>query len=261
MTIINETDIQRLIQIESQIHYGELPPPGMQPFVSIQRNSTVILSAPHGARTFRNNNAEIWHEEDEYTAGMALLLSEICQTSVIATTWRTEESDPNEHGENRSSYKQALHRLIDSSSSKPTWLIDLHGASEESTRLDKDQKMDLGKGKRSEYLSVGEAQILKETLEKYLEKGCAERNGKPGWDAENEHRIASFAHALGLSSVQIEMKPSVRVPLRRLDASMYAKKGPYPLDFQKVQVIEMLQALTDFIEHLTKPSHLNISDA
>lgn len=251
MPVIDESHAQRLIQIESEIHYGELPPPGVEPFVCISRKSPVILSAPHGARTFRNNATEIWHEEDEYTAGMALLLSELCQTSIIATIWRTEESDPNEHGESRSAYKQALRRLIESDVPKPTWLLDLHGASEDTTRLATTQKVDLGKGRRSDYLPVTVAQTLEETLEKYLGKGCANRNGKPGWDAENEHRMAAFAHCtLDFSAVQIEMKPSVRIPLRRIDASMYAKAGPYPVNPSDVNVIGMMQALVDFIEHL-----------
>lgn len=252
MTIINQMHVQRLIQIESQIHYGELPPPGMQPFVSIQRNSPIILSAPHGARTFRNNNTEIWHEEDEYTAGMALLLSEICQTSVIATTWRTEESDPNEHGENRSGYKRALRQMVECGNPRPKWFIDLHGASQISPRMAENQKVDLGTGRNSAYMDAAIKEILVKKLDERLSKGAADRAGEKGWDAEGEHRMASFAKTLGLSSVQIEMKPGVRVASRRVDASMYQKNtaqgGPYAA--QPEQVIAMLQILVDFIANL-----------
>jgi hypothetical protein len=257
MLTINASHIQRLIEIEAQVHYGELPPPGINPFVYILRDSPIVLSAPHGARTFRNNATEIWHEEDEYTAGMALLLSELCQTSVIATIWRTEESDPNEHGEKRSTYKNILRHLVQVSSLKPAWLIDLHGASEDSNRMADMQKVDLGTGKKCDYLPVELHHALKETLEKRLDKGATDRNGKPGFDADDEHRIAAFAHKiLHLSSVQIEMKPSVRIPLRRIDASMYSKSegkfsGPYSAD-QK-EVIALLQALVDFIEYLKTP--------
>jgi len=103
--MIPTNTIEQLIKIEAGIHYFEFPLPGQSPFTVVQRESPIILSAPHGAMTFRDTHKEIWHEEDEYTAGMALLLSEICNTSVIATTWRTEDSDPNEHGEERSAYK------------------------------------------------------------------------------------------------------------------------------------------------------------
>ena len=152
MITIDISHVQRLIQIESQVHYGELPPTGCEPYVCIRRNSPVVLSAPHGARTFRNNQSEIWHEEDEYTAGMALLLSELCQTSVVATIWRTEESDPNEHGESRSSYKRALRHLVETDNPRPVYLVDLHGESENSNRLAAAQKVDMGLGRNSDYM-------------------------------------------------------------------------------------------------------------
>jgi len=133
MTTLPENIIEKLIQIEEGIHYFESPELGQMPFVVIERESLVILSAPHGAMTFRNNHVETWHEEDEYTAGMALLLSEICNTSVIATTWRTEDSDPNEDDEDRSAYKRELRRLAQVVSAR--WVIDLHGAGEDSPRL------------------------------------------------------------------------------------------------------------------------------
>ena len=66
--------IERLIQAESHLHYGEAPPPGVEPFVVIERDSPVLVSAPHGTRTYRNSADEKWHEEDEFTAGIRLLL-------------------------------------------------------------------------------------------------------------------------------------------------------------------------------------------
>ena len=246
--------IDQLIQIEKGIHYTELPSPGRAPFVVVRRESEIILSAPHGAMTFRNNNDEIWHEEDEYTAGMALLLSEICGTSVIATIWRTADSDPNEHGEQRSSYKQELRRLAETTNVR--WLIDLHGASEDSDKLAPEQKIDLGIGKDNEYLPKIAHASLVGILDKYLGKGVTDRNGKNGFSAKDKNRIAAFAHqplGLGLNSVQIEMKPSVRVPLRRIDSSTYQKSssecgGPYSAPSKNV--LGMMQSLVEFIEYL-----------
>jgi hypothetical protein len=91
-------------------------------------------------------------------------------------------------------------------------------------------------------------------LERHLGKGVAERNGKVGFKAEGKNRIAAFAHqTLGLNSVQIEMKPSVRVPLRRIDSSMYQKNsskygGPYSALPQNV--LGMMQSLVEFIEYV-----------
>jgi len=252
MPIIDISLLHQLIEIEGQVHYGELPPPGRPPFVFVLRDSPIILSAPHGAITYRNNDKEIWHEEDEYTAGIALMISELCNTSVIATIWRTEESDPNEYDEKRSAYKQSLRRLVDGR--KHLWLIDLHVAREDSPNLAHSQKVDLGIGKNSEYLPKAVNNRLIEIIETRLGKGTASRNGKTGFPADGEHRIARFAKRdLGLSSVQVEMKPSVRIPLRRIDASMYTKvgakhSGPYAAPPE--DVISMLQALADFISYL-----------
>jgi hypothetical protein len=246
--------IDQLIQIETEVHYTELPPPGRAPFVIVKRESSIILSAPHGAITFRNNDDEIWHEEDEYTAGMALLLSEICGTSVIATIWRTADSDPNEHGEERSGYKQELRRLTENTNAR--WLIDLHGASEDSANLASEQKIDLGIGKDNEYLPKKAHASLVSILDKHLGEGATDKNGKKGFSAKDKNRIAAFAYqplGLGLNSVQIEMKPSVRVPLRRVDSSMYQKNsskygGPYSAPSQNM--LGMMKSLVEFIEYL-----------
>jgi len=112
MTILTDHAIEQLIKIEAEVHYSELPPPECNPFIVIDRKSQIILSAPHGAITFRNDGKEVWHDEDEYTAGIALLLSKICGNSVIATIWRTVDSDPNQSPKERSDYKQALEGLF-----------------------------------------------------------------------------------------------------------------------------------------------------
>jgi hypothetical protein len=246
--------LDRLIQIESEIHYTELPPPGRPPFVAIRRESTVILSAPHGALTFRNNHTETWHEEDEYTAGMVLLLSELCGTSVIATIHRTEGSDPNEHAEGQSPYKQKLRQMMEKTHAR--WVIDLHGAGEDNPRLMDGQKVELGTGNEDDYLPADAHQTLIAILEKHLGAGAADRGDKSGFRADGEHRMAAFAHrVLGLHSVQIEMKPSVRTARRRVDSSMYRKNtsygGPYSAPAQNVTA--MLQSLVEFIEYLQAP--------
>lgn len=252
MTTLPENIIEQLIQMEADIHYDELPPTGQQPFTVIQRASPVILSAPHGAITFRNNHTETWHEEDEYTAGMALLLSKLCGTSVIATTWKTADSDPNEHDEERSPYKQALRQLAQETRAR--WLIDLHGAGEDNPHLFEKQKVDLGAGSRNKYLPAGTYKNLVRILNDYLGKDVAHRRGLRGFPAADDNRLAAYAHRqLGLGAVQIEMKPSVRVPLRRARASAlrrnrYALDGQYSAPPQ--DVVAMMQAFAKFIEYL-----------
>lgn len=250
--ILAEHAIEKLIQIESRVHYSELPPPERKPFVLIDRQSPVIISAPHGAMTYRNNRSEIWHEEDEYTAGMALLLAELCNVSVIATIWRTADSDPNEHSYDQSEYKQSLDTLINKG--EVHRLIDLHGAGEKSQNLADSQWVDLGLGENNDYLPNCEAVFLRGRLEDNLGSDVTLRKGKSGFSASGSNRIAAFAKAhLGVYSVQVEMKPIVRIPRRREDASMFHKSikdggGPYSAPSR--QIIGMLQALVDFIEYL-----------
>ena len=45
--------IERLMEIEAGVRYSQPPGPGESPFVVVRRNSAVILSAPHGAVTYR----------------------------------------------------------------------------------------------------------------------------------------------------------------------------------------------------------------
>jgi hypothetical protein len=243
-TIIPE-HINQLIQLEANVHYGEAPPPGQMPFVVVRRPSSVLLSAPHGARTYRNNEDEEWHEEDEYTAGMALLLSELCDTSMIATLWRTEDSDPNEHGEMRSAYKQALKQLV---REQPIlWVLDLHGAREDNPQT---KLVDLGTRKKLQSFPEDNIGKLVELIQARLGNNAVSRDGIA---ATNPNRITAYCQEqLRIPAMQLEMKPSVRVVWRRPDSSSFAKLGPYSAPPEQIQ--GMLQALADFIEYLKAPS-------
>ncbi|MCC6958031.1 MAG: hypothetical protein IT316_14620 [Anaerolineales bacterium] len=250
--ILAEHVIEKLIQIESDVHYSELPPPDQEPFILVDRQSPVIISAPHGAMTYRNNGREIWHEEDEYTAGMALLLAELCKVSVIATIWRTADSDPNEHSKDQSGYKKKLDALFENGDVH--WLIDLHGAGKKSRNLADTQLVDLGIGKCDDYLPIEATAYFRKQIENYLGQGVTSREGKNGFPASDPNRIAAFAKSYpNVYSVQVEMKPKVRIPRRRVDASMFTKSiedggGPYSAPAH--HVVGMMQAIVDFIEYL-----------
>ncbi len=247
MPSITPEHIDRLIAIESHVHYGEPPPPGVEyPFVVVDRNSPVLLSAPHGARTYRNPQRETWHEEDEYTAGLALLLSELCGTSAIATIWRTDDSDPNYHGETRSAYKCAIRRLEQDSCIR--WVIDLHGAASNSTRLDAHHLVDIGT--RGDLNSLPEIPLNEfvRLLEQNL--GGTDTVSQNRFPAEIPKRaVTAYCHGeLDLKAVQVEMKPTVRVAFRRTDASSFADEGPYSAPVGKIT--GMMQALANFVKYL-----------
>jgi hypothetical protein len=194
--------------------------------------------------TYRNNAREVWHQEDDYTAGMALLLAERCGASAIATIWRTDDHDPNYHREPRSSYKRALRALVQRTGAQ--WVIDLHGLAHSS--LPHRQWVDLGTRKEKASLSADLLDRLKGLIEARLGPGRVSHNTYSAYTPNRT--ITAFSHGtLRLQAVQIELKSAVRVARRRTDATAYAEAGPFrarPLD-----LIGMLQAIAGFVELLS----------
>ncbi|MFM8322725.1 MAG: hypothetical protein ACKOC5_17575 [Chloroflexota bacterium] len=248
--------IERLIRTESAIHYGVLPPTGRPPFIYLDRGSPVLLSAPHGCRTYRGRSQEGWHDEDEYTAGMALLLSELLGVSVIATIWMTPGSDPNDTYEEHSPYKQTIRRLAERGRLRA--VLDLHGAGQDSPNLAPAQLVDLGAGPLRDSgrptLPAETLAAIRGLIERRLGAGSTQRGAATGFPAAVTRRtVTAFAAGdLGLQALQIEMKPSVRVPWRRADATLYGRHGvsggPYAAEPQ--DVLSMLHALVEVIEYL-----------
>lgn len=248
MTEVTEQHLQRLIQIESQVHYSTPAHPPRKPFVVIERESPVLISAPHGAICLRNDQKQIWHEEDEFTAGMAILLGEICNTSVIATTWKTIDSDPNYHFENQSPYKQEIRRLAEARKLK--WIFDLHGAALNSQTLGQTEIIDFGTRKEHKSFNPETLDILKNNVENRLGKNnIISENKFPAYATKNQMSITAFCQEnLNIDSLQIEMKPFVRIPVRRIDSSAYLSGEQYVGN--KQMVIAMIQSLSDIIEYL-----------
>ena len=236
-------DLAKLVSIESHVHYGEPPPPGREPFVTRRRSLPVLISAPHGAITHRNSRHEEWHQEDDYTAGLALLLAERCRTSVIATLWRTDGEDPNHHGEDNSAYKRALKRQVDRGDVR--WVIDLHAARDES--MPRDVLVDLGTRREKQSLPPAHLAELTRLIEGRLGAGSVSHNIFPA--RVNRRTITAYSHGvLGLHAVQVEMKSAARVPERRVDATAYAESGPFSA--RPGNIVGTLQALADFVAYV-----------
>jgi hypothetical protein len=239
----NDLIIERLISIEADIHYDTPPPAGVEPFLVIARKSRALISAPHGSRTFRNSKKERWHEEDEYTAGIALLLSERCGTSLIANVWRSDNCDPNFHVEERCLYKQALREVVRKQGIRH--VLDLHGASEDSRRLGV-SRVDLGTRKDRRSMDSQHRDRLRGLIEGAFGAGSVSLDA---FSASTPGTVTAFCQEhLSIQAIQIEMKPSVRVPVRKCDASSHAKEGPFsaPPEY----VIKMLCALESFVSYL-----------
>lgn len=259
MTQITPEHISRLINLESEVNYDKSPREGKDPFIVIENDTKVLISAPHGARTFRNNSEQIWHEEDEYTAGMALLLGEICAVPVIATNFRNDGYDPNYTSDLNAPYKQALGRLIQQYHVR--FVIDLHGAALYSEKLDPKQIIDLGLRQKVKENAPSMNMVHVRKLEGFLidtanqcDASCfvVDRNKFPG---AGKGTIITYAsnQTIGdppqnVQAIQIEMKPQVRIANRFPTATLYKSCGPYQA--QAENVIHMLQSLASFIDYL-----------
>ncbi len=238
---ITPEHLQRLVEIESGVHYRQPPPPGRPPYLLLRRPSPVLFSAPHGARTYRNSRRQIWHDEEDYTAGIALLLGELCQASVIATLWQTGDADPSFSEEARSAYKQEIRRLAQAGAFR--LLIDLHGVAEDSPHLLPSQLVDLGTRKERQSLPPARLARLAGLLERRLGPGAVSHNAFPAYAIGRT--LTAYCHAgLGVPAVQVELKPSVRVATRRSDSTAYVSRGPYAAPPEKVA--GLLQALVEF---------------
>lgn len=248
MVTITEKHIRQLIQIEAAVHYYTPPPLNRNPFVTVKRNSPVLLSAPHGAITVRKSPKKFFHREDQYTAGIALLIGKLCHTSVIANIWLTPDSDPNYHFEDHSRYKQEVRQLVQESGIK--WVIDLHGVQKNSPRIGKNQLVDLGtrKGKRS--LRPELVDFLKRRInQRLLGEDFVQENGYPAYETRDFISMTAFCHQmLRIEAVQIEMKPQVRIPLRRAEGKNGGRASTPKGEI--APVLGMMQALADFVEYL-----------
>lgn len=259
MTVITPEDIDRLITLESEVNYDKPPLDGGEPLKVVENESPVLISAPHGARTFRNSREQIWHEEDEYTAGMALLLGELCEVTVIATNSRNDRYDPNFAVDSDVPYKKKLGDLI--RKHHIHFVIDLHGAAMNSVKLDKEQTIDLGlrQNEKNQLPSMGITHVEKlegllATTDAACDPSCfvVGRNRLPG---AGDGTVITYAISQTVpgtdrkvQAIQIEMKPQVRIANRFLTATLYKSCGPYHARVENV--MHMLQSLANFIDYL-----------
>lgn len=258
MVDITHEYIDRLIALESQVNYRTQPPVGEESFTVIDRESPILISAPHGARTFRNNSDEVWHEEDEYTAGIAQLLGEICEVSVIATVFQNNQYDPNNVRDDNVAYKQAIRSLIEDSGVK--FVLDIHGAALNSPTLASNQTIDIGyRNNSNQERSMDEEHILKlEQLLEATENKCDPDCfivGRNKFPARGRGTITTFVFCCfgfvtnhKVQSVQIELKPQIRVVQRFSTATLYKSCGEFSAD--PGCMIHLLQALANFINYL-----------
>jgi hypothetical protein len=258
MIAITPEHINRLIALESEVNYFQPPLTDVEPFKVIEKEAPVIISAPHGARTFRNSNDQVWHEEDEYTAGIALLLGELCDVSVLVTNCQNNGYDPNYATDINVPYKKTLGDMIQRHHVR--FVLDLHGAALYSPTLDPKQTIDLGlrqNGRqKTPSMKISHVNKLESLLADTVkcDPSCfvVGRNKFPGAGTGTIISFSSNQHVFGskkkVQAIQIEMKPQVRIANRFPTATLYKSCGPYQAQYENVS--HMIQSLAHFIEYL-----------
>ncbi len=112
--------IRRLLALETEIDYRQLPPEGEPEFIYIAGRLPVLLSAPHGAAHTRNGKIK---NADEYTASLARLVAEQAGAHVLYAHHQSN-TDPNY--DRHAPYKVYLRRLIKAANIR--FVLDIHGA-------------------------------------------------------------------------------------------------------------------------------------
>lgn len=245
MIEITDAHIDRLIQLESENIYSAEIDDGRPNYRVIDRPSRVLLSAPHGSRTYRNNKFEKWHSEDGFTAGMCRLLAEVCGASAIVTVYPNFEYDPN-YSRFDVPYKSTIMQLIEKNDIR--FVLDIHGASFHTDKMLAHEKIDLGY--RSDKIDIDRSmrRVHIKELVSLTRQFAGERYESDFQISHNRfaarrcYTITSFVHNLSVTysnpdvqALQIELKPHLRI----------ARNADY-----RDNVKTMLQVLTNYIQYL-----------
>ena len=111
--------IERLIQLEEDIHYQEFATVGEPEFVHVKGSIPILISAPHGAAHTRNGKRK---DEDEFTGGIAQLIGQETGAHVLYAR-RKSSTDPNV--DPSAPYKQKLAEIV--KNYRIGFVLDIHG--------------------------------------------------------------------------------------------------------------------------------------
>lgn len=205
----------------------------------------ILISAPHGARHWRNRG---WKEEDEYTASIAIKLAEQTGAHVIYVKNATKE-DPNYNEVN--SYKDAIKQIV--KSNKIKFILDLHGA-------DKRRNFKVAVGildKKSERCSCPS---FKDLIQNSFSNFQEDIFNLEGLSAANPGTVTYYAiNSLGIEAAQVEINARFRIIARKSDSSK-AKIGEEP-DYKANEndILDFLKVLERVIVEINKKIENGVS--
>ena len=196
----------------------------------------ILISAPHGARHLRNGK---WKEEDEYTASIAIKLSELTDAHVIYVKNATKE-DPNYNL--NSSYKETIKKVVKDHGIK--FIADLHGA-----RNDRDFKVAVGIIKDDK--DNCSCPKYKDTIQKSFESFQKYIFNLDDLNASTEGTITYYAkNSLNIEAAQFEINGKYRIIKRKPDSSK-AKNGSEPkYKANEEKVLKLINFLKQMINNI-----------
>ena len=223
---------------EEHVRYREDAGTGHVPFRYLPGRRAVLLSAPHGARHWREGG---WKGEDEYTAALAYVLAEETGAHALYTVRRIRP-DPNFVDE--SAYKQTLARLLREHDIE--LVLDLHGA-----RRGRDFGLELGT------MSGATCPDYESIIVRHLEWQGFVRNHRRSLDrlwvnhlfkgGARQRTVTRFVwEQCGVNAAQIEINAYLRVVHRKSDAVLYPDEPYFTADPVRLQ--RAIQALIKIIK-------------
>lgn len=203
-------------------------------FEIIEGRIPILLSAPHGAKCFRNGE---FKEEDEYTSSIAIKLGELTGAYVIFVKNKTREDSNNAIS---TRYKDAIKKLVDEKGIK--FVADIHGADKS-----RDYKVNVGIMDEKDMKRCS-CPTLKPIIEEAFKGFQQPLFNLDSFTASFPGTVTYFARNIcGIEAAQFEINAKYRIIERKPDSSK-AIQGVDP-DFKANEndALEMIRRLKETI--------------
>ena len=202
-------------------------------FEIIEGRIPVLLSAPHGAKHYRNGS---FKEEDEYTASLAIKLGEITGAYVIFVKNRTRE-DPNY--DIRARYKDEMKKLVDEKGVR--FVADLHGA-------DRNKNYKVNVGIMDDDITKCSCPTLKPVIEEAFKGFQQPLFNLDFYRASSSGTVTYFVkNTCKIEAAQFEINGKYRIVERKPDSSRAQKGMATNFKANEKDVLEMIERLERMI--------------
>lgn len=236
--------LDRLVELEADIHYKTSPPAGEREFGYAFGRLPILLSAPHGAAHQRNGRLKA---EDDFTAGMVRLVAEQTGAHALYLRYRSSTDANFDAG---APFKQFLAGVI--RRNRIRFVLDVHGAAAY-------RDFGLALGTLNGTSCPREYRLILSVLQRF---GIQE-NGPwlrrldldetfPAVGGEGQETITRFvSQRLRVPAAQFEINAYLRVPRRQPDAS---ERDPFRGDPAGIErMLAMLAALVQALVRFREP--------